>query len=62
MCDEQFGNEWYINSGCSRHMTGRREEPMEFYSLQDGGSVKYGNNSFATIKGYGMITNGDFTI
>ena len=33
-----------------------------FRSLKDGGIVKYGNNSFGTIKGYGMITNGEFSI
>ena len=43
-------------------MTGRKEELREFRSLKDGGSVKFGNNSYGTIKGYGMITNGDFSI
>ena len=43
-------------------MTGRKEELREFRSLKDGGIVKYGNNSFGTIKGYGMITNGEFSI
>ena len=60
--DEQFDEEWYIDSGCSRHMTGRKEELREFRSLKDGGCVKYGNNSYGTIKGYDMITNGDFSI
>nr|KAJ0203047.1 hypothetical protein LSAT_V11C500252350 [Lactuca sativa] len=60
--DEQFDDEWYKDSGCSRHMTGRKEELREFRSLKDGGSVKFGNNSYGTIKGYGMITNGDFSI
>ena len=43
-------------------MTGRKEELREYRSLSNGGNVKFGNNSFGTIKGYGMITNGDFTI
>ena len=43
-------------------MTGRKEELREFRSLPNGGNVKFGNNSYGTIKGYGMITNGDFTI
>nr|KAJ0227036.1 hypothetical protein LSAT_V11C100049630 [Lactuca sativa] len=60
--DEQFDDKWYIDSGCSRHMTGRKEELREFRSLKDGGFVKFGNNSYGTIKGYGMITNGDFSI
>ncbi|XP_023738669.1 uncharacterized protein LOC111886644 [Lactuca sativa] len=62
MRDEQFDDEWYIYNGCLPHITGRKEELMEFQSLQDGGCVKYGNNSFGTIKGYDMITNGDFSI
>ena len=44
-----------INSGCSHHMTRRKEKLREFQSLTDGGCVKYGNNSYGTIKGYGMI-------
>ncbi|XP_052625840.1 uncharacterized protein LOC128132881 [Lactuca sativa] len=48
--------------GCSRHMTRRSEELREFRSLKDGGCVKYGNNSYSIIKGYGMITNGEFSI
>ena len=43
-------------------MTGRKEELREFHDLKDRGCVKYGNNSYGTIKGYGMITNGDFSI
>ena len=43
-------------------MTGRKEELREYRSLSNGGNVKFGNNSYGTIKGYGMITNGDFTI
>ncbi|XP_052619752.1 uncharacterized protein LOC128126067 [Lactuca sativa] len=60
--DEQFDTEWYIDSGCLHYMTGRKEELREFRSLKDGGNVKYGNNSFGRIKGYGMIMNGDFSI
>ena len=60
--DEQFDDEWYIDSSCSYHMTGRKEELREFRSLKDGGCVKYSNKSYGTIKGYGMITNGDFII
>ncbi|XP_023766538.1 uncharacterized protein LOC111915062 [Lactuca sativa] len=60
--DEKFDYEWYIDSGCSCHMTGRKEELREFRALKDGGNVKYGNNSFGTIKDYGMMSNGDFSI
>ncbi|XP_052625919.1 uncharacterized protein LOC128132944 [Lactuca sativa] len=59
---EHFVDKWYINSGCSCHMTGRREELREFQARTDGGCVKYSNNSYDIIKGYGMITNRDFSI
>ncbi|XP_052620940.1 uncharacterized protein LOC128126844 [Lactuca sativa] len=56
--DETVG----LSKKTSWRVKGRREELRGFRSLQDGGSVKYGNNSFGTIKVYGMITNGDFSI
>ena len=60
--DEQYDNQWYIDSGCSRHMTGKLEYLKDFRGLQGAGYVKFGNNDLAEIKGYGKITNGDFTI
>ncbi|KAI3515898.1 hypothetical protein L1887_14803 [Cichorium endivia] len=60
--DEQYDPEWYIDSGCSRHMTGRKEELREYRSLTNGGKVSYGNNATGKIKGYGMITNGEISI
>ncbi|KAL7591015.1 hypothetical protein Lser_V15G34603 [Lactuca serriola] len=57
----KFDVEWYNNSDCSHHMTGRKEELQEFRALKDGGKVKYMNNSFGKIKGYDMITNGEFS-
>ena len=62
MCDEQYESEWYINNGCSHHMTGKRKELREFWSLKDGGRVKIENNATVEIKGYGMITNEEFSI
>ena len=62
MRHEQYHSEWYIDSGCSRHMTGHNEQLREFQNLMDGGIVKYGNNDTGEIKGYGMITNGEFSI
>ena len=43
-------------------MTGRREELREYRELKNGGLVKFGNNALGEIKGYGMITNGKFSI
>ena len=62
MYEEQYDSQWYIDSGCSRHMTGRKEQLRDFRKLKDGGRVKFGNNHTAEIKGYGQITNGEFTI
>ncbi|KAL4564910.1 hypothetical protein LXL04_028986 [Taraxacum kok-saghyz] len=62
MYEEQYDSQWYIDSGCSRHMTGRKEQLRDFRNLKDGGRVKFGNNHTAEIKGYGKITNGEFTI
>lgn len=45
---------WYLDSGCSRHLTGYKEC---FISLRDkdGGSMNLGNNEKAKIKGIGTI-------
>ncbi|KAL7603227.1 uncharacterized protein LOC111890346 [Lactuca sativa] len=60
--DDKFDTEWYIDSGCSCHMTGRNEELREYRELKDGGVVKFDNNALGEIKGYDMITNGKFSI
>ncbi|KAL4590865.1 hypothetical protein LXL04_003810 [Taraxacum kok-saghyz] len=62
MYEEQYDSQGYIVSGCSRHMTGRKEQLRDFRKLKDGGRMKFGNNHIAEIKGYGQITNGEFTI
>ncbi|KAI3510498.1 hypothetical protein L1887_17545 [Cichorium endivia] len=62
MRDKQYDPEWYIDSGSSRHMTGRKEELREYRSLRNGGKIRYGNNVTGEIKGYGMITNGELSI
>ncbi|KAI3505818.1 hypothetical protein L1887_28103 [Cichorium endivia] len=51
-----------MDSGCSRHMTGRREYLRDFRTLDDAGNVRFGNNDTCPIRGYGKITNGQFTI
>ena len=59
---EQYDSEWYIDSACSRHMTGRKDYLRDYRNLTNAGKVKYGNNETGDIKGYGMITNGDISI
>ena len=45
---------WYVDSGCSRHMTGKK---FDFLSLTaiEGGSVAFGNDKSGTIVGIGKI-------
>ena len=45
---------WYVDSGCSRHMTG---EKFNFLSLivAEGGSVAFGNSKSGTIVEIGKI-------
>ncbi|GAU46301.1 hypothetical protein TSUD_283270, partial [Trifolium subterraneum] len=40
---------WYLDSGCSRHMTGDRNNFLSF-ETREGGSVTFGNNEKASIK------------
>jgi hypothetical protein len=52
---------WYIDSGCSRHMTG---DSSNFISLQniDGGDVTFGDNKKGKIVGIGKIGKEDSPI
>nr|GFB16412.1 integrase, catalytic region, zinc finger, CCHC-type, peptidase aspartic, catalytic [Tanacetum cinerariifolium] len=45
---------WIINSGCSKHMTGNRALLMNFVE-KFFGTVRFGNNDFAVIAGYGDV-------
>eukprot|EP00253_Pinus_taeda_P021264 PITA_21264 len=50
---EEQENIWYIDSGCSKHMTGDKEK-LELYSaLEKGKKVSFGNYTPAAIKGKG---------
>nr|KAJ0216141.1 hypothetical protein LSAT_V11C300140320 [Lactuca sativa] len=49
-------------SGCSCHMTGRKEHLRDFCKLENVGVGKFGNNQKCKFKGYGKVTNGKFTI
>ncbi|KAI4295042.1 hypothetical protein MLD38_040690 [Melastoma candidum] len=55
---ETVESEWYLDSGCSRHMTG---DPSKFsqLTLQCGGSVKFGDNSKGSVIGKGTIGSSD---
>uniref|UniRef100_A0A151UDN7 Retrovirus-related Pol polyprotein from transposon TNT 1-94-like beta-barrel domain-containing protein n=1 Tax=Cajanus cajan TaxID=3821 RepID=A0A151UDN7_CAJCA len=47
---------WYLDSGCSRHMTG---DPSKFSSLKlkNEGYVTYGDNNKGRILGHGNVGN-----
>nr|GEU77509.1 hypothetical protein [Tanacetum cinerariifolium] len=52
---------WIIDSGCSKHMTGNRALLMNFVE-KFFGTVRFGNNNFAMIAGYGDMVIGSMTI
>nr|GFB33410.1 integrase, catalytic region, zinc finger, CCHC-type, peptidase aspartic, catalytic [Tanacetum cinerariifolium] len=52
---------WIIDSGCSKHMTGNRALLTNFVE-KFLGIVRFGNNDFAVIAGYGDVVIGSMTI
>ena len=46
---------WYLNSGCSRHMTWDRSL-FKFFESKKGGNVTFGDRSKSQIKGKGIIS------
>ncbi|GKF00214.1 hypothetical protein Tco_0023564, partial [Tanacetum coccineum] len=45
---------WYLDSGCSRHMTGVKQY-MHRYSKEPGPKVVFGDDSLGDTEGYGSI-------
>ncbi|KAJ9541772.1 hypothetical protein OSB04_028278 [Centaurea solstitialis] len=54
-------HKWYLDSGCSKHMIGRKEL-LSNYKEEYGGSVKFGNNELSPVVGHGDIVCEDITI
>ncbi|GJU71109.1 retrovirus-related pol polyprotein from transposon TNT 1-94 [Tanacetum coccineum] len=52
---------WYLDSGCSKHMTGNRSKLMNFVEKFIG-SVRFGNDHLGAIMGYGDYVMGDSVI
>ena len=52
---------WYMDSGCSKHMTGRKELLTNFRERYCG-KVKFGNNHYAPIMCYGEIVQKNIII
>jgi len=59
---DDHDDEWYIDSGFSHHIIGRKNNLKNFRKLNDFGMVVFENNERAEAKGYGQITHGQFTI
>ena len=45
---------WFVDSGCSRHMTGEKSNFLSLAATQ-GGSVAFGNGKLGSIMGIGKI-------
>ncbi|GKD60759.1 retrovirus-related pol polyprotein from transposon TNT 1-94, partial [Tanacetum coccineum] len=52
---------WINDSGCSKHMTGNRALLTNFVE-KFLGTVRFGNNDFAVIAGYGDVVIGSMTV
>ncbi|GJY29925.1 retrovirus-related pol polyprotein from transposon TNT 1-94, partial [Tanacetum coccineum] len=52
---------WYLDSGCSKHMTGDRSQLTNFVN-KFLGTVKFGNDHVVKIMGYGDYQIGNVTI
>ena len=48
-------NQWYIDSGCSKHMTSDREKLHSYNALEKEKSVSFGNDTPAVIKSKGSV-------
>ncbi|GKG08046.1 hypothetical protein Tco_0333878 [Tanacetum coccineum] len=52
---------WYLDSGCSKHMTGNRLKLKNFVEKFIG-TVRFENDHFGAIMGYGDYVIGDSVI
>ncbi|GJS46088.1 retrovirus-related pol polyprotein from transposon TNT 1-94 [Tanacetum coccineum] len=52
---------WYLDSGCSRHMTGDRARLINFVEKFIG-TVRFGNDEYAAIIGYGQFCDGGLEV
>ncbi|GJX88353.1 putative ribonuclease H-like domain-containing protein [Tanacetum coccineum] len=52
---------WVVDSGCSKHITGDRSLLRNFIE-KFLGTVRFGNDNFAAITGYGDYNHGNITI
>jgi len=52
---------WYLDSGCSRHMTGEKSMFLTL-AMKEGGNEKFGGNQSSKIIGTGTIGNASILI
>ncbi|KAH9670243.1 hypothetical protein KPL70_016903 [Citrus sinensis] len=52
---EKKKNKWYLDNGCSRHMTGNYGWFSSFTKIENGGDVSFGDNSKGKILGIGNV-------
>jgi len=52
---------WYLDSGCSRHMTGEKSMFLTL-AMKEGGNVKFGGNQSGKIIGTETIGNASISI
>ncbi|KAH9745941.1 hypothetical protein KPL70_004261 [Citrus sinensis] len=50
-------NKWYLDNGCSRHMTGNYGWFSSFTKIENGGDVSFGDNSKGKILGIGNVVD-----
>jgi len=52
---------WYLDSGCSRHITGKKSMFITL-TMKEGGNVKFGENQADKIIGTGTIGSSSISI
>ena len=55
-------NKWYLDSGCSRHMTGNYICFSSFTKIENGGDVSFRDNSKGNILGIGNVGKASSTL
>eukprot|EP00253_Pinus_taeda_P036618 PITA_36618 len=48
-------NQWYIDNGCSKHMTGDKDKLHSYNALEKEKNVSFGNDTPIVIKGKGYV-------
>ena len=48
-------NQWCIDSGCSRHMTGDKSKLLAYNALEKENKVTFGNDTPDVLKGKGSV-------